>query len=169
MAFLLVKRAYQDRNVHEGRAFLSAPLWQSWSQEVSTLVERHQKPVLENLNVRGMQVPTVTHGGTGDAIQVHFDYVAAVQFVEESNGHLVSGRAFDTLRCLRDLTRPLLILHGSHDEACPSWMADRMYEACGSLQKMIYRVEGGLHKDLWDRDANGMIGALHRFAGALTT
>jgi len=83
--------------------------------------------------------------------------------------HLVSGRAFDTLRCLRDLTRPLLILHGSHDEACPSWMADRMYEACGSLQKMIYRVEGGLHKDLWDRDANGMIGALHRFAGALTT
>ena len=95
MAFLLVKRAYQDRNMHEGRAFLSAPLWQSWSQEVSTLVERHQKPVLENLNVRGMQVPTVTHGGTGDAIQVHFDYVAAVQFVEDGDGHLVSGSADD--------------------------------------------------------------------------
>src|SRR5205807_2871779 len=95
MAFLLVKRAYQDRNVHEGRAFLSAPLWQSWSQEVSTLVERHQKPVLENLNVRGMQVPTVTHGGTGDAIQVHYDCVAAVQFVKDGDGHLVSGSADD--------------------------------------------------------------------------
>ena len=26
MAFLLVKRAYQDRNVHGGRAFLASPL-----------------------------------------------------------------------------------------------------------------------------------------------
>ncbi|MBJ7598932.1 Tim44-like domain-containing protein [Candidatus Nephthysia bennettiae] len=95
MAFLLVKRAYQDRNVHAGRAFLSPPLWQAWSQEVSTLLQRHQRPVLENLNVRGMQVPAVSQGGAADSIQVHFDYVAAVQFLEEGDGQLVSGSKED--------------------------------------------------------------------------
>jgi uncharacterized protein len=80
--------------------------------------------------------------------------------------HLVSGRAFDTLRALRALRCPLLILHGSEDEACPSWMADRMYEACDSPAKMIHMVEGGLHKDLWDRDTPGMIAALRRFSEA---
>lgn len=81
--------------------------------------------------------------------------------------HWISGRAFNTLRVLQGLRCPLLILHGSKDEACPSWMADRMYEACGSPAKMIHVVEGGLHKDLWDRDAPGMIAALNRFATAL--
>jgi len=77
--------------------------------------------------------------------------------------HLVSGRVFDTMRALRDLRAPVLILHGSEDEACPCWMADKLFEACASPVKMIYRVDGGLHKDLWDRDSRGMIDALHRF------
>src|SRR5207302_9127535 len=60
MAYLLVKRAYQDRNVHEARAFLSPQLWQQWSAEVNQLIEQHQRPVLENLNVRGMEVLSVS-------------------------------------------------------------------------------------------------------------
>jgi predicted lipid-binding transport protein (Tim44 family) len=95
MAFLLVKRAYQDRNVHGGRAFLAAPAWQPWSQEVQTLTTQHQRPLLENLNVRGMQVSAASHAQTGDAIQVHFDYVAAVHFVDDSNGKLLSGSTED--------------------------------------------------------------------------
>jgi predicted lipid-binding transport protein (Tim44 family) len=95
MAFLLVERAYQDRNVHAARAFLSPPLWQGWSQQVQALVEAHQRPVLENLNVRGMQVPTVTHGPGGDAIQVHFDYVAAVHLRDDRSGEVVSGSTDD--------------------------------------------------------------------------
>jgi alpha-beta hydrolase superfamily lysophospholipase len=82
--------------------------------------------------------------------------------------HLVSGRSFNTIGALRKLRLPVLILHGSHDEACPCWMADRMFEECAAPVKMIYRVEGGLHKDLWDRDKSGMVAALHRFADALT-
>jgi len=82
--------------------------------------------------------------------------------------HLISGRSFNTLRILRKHRAPLLILHGSQDEACPCWMADRMFEASVAPVKMIYRVEGGLHKDLWERDKSGMVAALHRFAGALT-
>jgi uncharacterized protein len=82
--------------------------------------------------------------------------------------HLVSGREFDTLRVLRALRVPLLILHGTDDEACPYWMADQMFDACNS-PKLIYRVEGGLHKDLWDRDATGMIDVLQSFAATLST
>jgi uncharacterized protein len=78
--------------------------------------------------------------------------------------HLVSGRSFNTLRVLRELKIPVLILHGSEDEACPCWMADRMFEECGSPAKMIYRVEGGLHKDLWERDRTGMVAALHQLS-----
>jgi predicted lipid-binding transport protein (Tim44 family) len=95
MAFLLVQRAYQDRNVHTARAFLSPDLWASWSQDVQQFVERHQRPVLENLNVRGMQVPYVSHEASGDVIQVHFDYVAAPQLVSEENGRVVSGSGDD--------------------------------------------------------------------------
>jgi predicted lipid-binding transport protein (Tim44 family) len=95
MAFLLVKRAYQDRNVHEARAFMSHELWPAWSQDVQALVAGHQRPVLENLNVRGMQVPFVSHDGTGDTIQVHFDYVAAAHLVADDTGKVVSGATDD--------------------------------------------------------------------------
>ena len=68
------------------------------------------------------------------------------------------------MRVLRTLRIPLLILHGTEDEACPCWMADAMYEACASPRKEFYRVQGGLHKDLWDRDGGAMVGVVNRFA-----
>lgn len=91
MAFLLVKRAYQDRNVAAGRAFMAPELWQSWSRDVQQLLAQGRRPMLENLNVRGMQVPFVAHGPGGDTIQVHFDYVAAVYLVDATSGQVVSG------------------------------------------------------------------------------
>jgi predicted lipid-binding transport protein (Tim44 family) len=95
MAFLLVKRAYQDRSVHASRAFMAPALWQPWCQEVQGLIAANQRPVLENLNVRGMQVPFVASAETGDTIQVHFDYVAAVHSVDADTGKLVSGTTDD--------------------------------------------------------------------------
>lgn len=95
MAFLLVKRAYQDRNAHAGRAFLTPDLWQEWSSEVQSLTEQHQRPVLENLNVRGMQVPSVSHDEGGDAIEVHLDYVAAAHCVDDRTGQVISGTTED--------------------------------------------------------------------------
>ncbi|HYS53508.1 MAG TPA: alpha/beta fold hydrolase [Thermoanaerobaculia bacterium] len=78
--------------------------------------------------------------------------------------HLVSGWAFDTVRALKTLRIPVLILHGTNDEACPCWMADAMFDACGSASKEIYRIEGGQHKDLWDRDGAAMAAVVNRFA-----
>ena len=37
--------------------------------------------------------------------------------------HLVSGRLFDTMEVVRNVTVPVLIIHGTTDEVCPSWMA----------------------------------------------
>jgi predicted lipid-binding transport protein (Tim44 family) len=132
MAFLLVKRAYQDLNAHEGRAFLATPLWQSWSQEVATLTQRHEKPVLENLNVRGMQVPSVTRGDAGDSIRVHFDYVAAVQFVNEENGQILSGspedqRLGEAWTFERQAGAKTVVSGGATASVCPN---------CGGLLKL---------------------------------
>ncbi|HSR26459.1 MAG TPA: TIM44-like domain-containing protein [Candidatus Eisenbacteria bacterium] len=95
MAYLLVMRAYQDRNVHAAIAFMGHDLWRGWAQEVQALVAARQRPVLENLNVRGMQVPFVSHADAGDTIQVHFDYVAAWHTVDEDSGQVVSGTTED--------------------------------------------------------------------------
>ena len=95
MAFLLVKRAYQDLNVHGARAFMSPELWGSWRQDVEGTIQRKQRPLLENLNVRGMQVPFVAHTESGDIVQVHLDYVAAVQLIDENTGQLVAGDSED--------------------------------------------------------------------------
>jgi predicted lipid-binding transport protein (Tim44 family) len=117
MAYLLVKHAFQDRNLHAARAFLSPQLWQQWSQEVNQLIANHRRPVLENLNVRGLQVLDIAHperGGApagglrpageeggpppsweGDMIQVHFDVVAATHFDDDQTGKRLSGTTED--------------------------------------------------------------------------
>lgn len=80
--------------------------------------------------------------------------------------HLVAGGDFDTLRAIRNLHVPLLLLHGHNDETVPCWMAHTLYEACPT-QKTIQVVEGGLHKDLYVRDPDSLIWAINRFATSL--
>ena len=80
--------------------------------------------------------------------------------------HLLSGRLFDTIGVIRELRVPLLILHGKEDEVCPCWMAHSLFEACSSVKQMQL-IEGGLHKDLWVRDADSLVWAVNRFATEL--
>jgi predicted lipid-binding transport protein (Tim44 family) len=132
MAFLLVKRAYQDRNVHAARAFLGPEVWQGWCGEVQGLVAAHQRPILENLNVRGMQVPLVTRSEAGDVIQVHFDFVAAVHTVDEGTGKLVSGttedqRLGELWTFQRSPSARTVISGGATASKCPN---------CGALLKL---------------------------------
>ena len=132
MAYLLVKRAYQDRNVHEARAFLSPQLWQQWSQEVNQLVAQHQRPVLENLNVRGMEVVSVSHPEQGDMIQVHFDVVAAVHYDDDRTAELLSGttddeRFAETWELWRAPGARTVVSGGATASKCPS---------CGGLLKL---------------------------------
>jgi fermentation-respiration switch protein FrsA (DUF1100 family) len=77
--------------------------------------------------------------------------------------YLLAGRIFDTLSVVRSLKVPLLILHGTADETCPCWMGHKLLDACTG-QKRSYFVEGGLHKDLYDRDSDNLTWIINQFA-----
>ena len=82
--------------------------------------------------------------------------------------HLFSGRLFDTLEVVRNLTLPVLIIHGKTDEVCPAWMAQQLHDSCGASTKKLILVEGGLHKDLFERpDAQNLVWEINRFATEL--
>ncbi|HVE72922.1 MAG TPA: alpha/beta fold hydrolase [Thermoanaerobaculia bacterium] len=76
--------------------------------------------------------------------------------------HLLAGRLFDTLSVIRKLEVPLLVLHGSADEVAPCWMAHQIHDACPT-PKRIHTVEGGLHKDIFERDADSLVSAVSQF------
>lgn len=79
--------------------------------------------------------------------------------------HLISGRLFDTMKVVRNLTVPLLIVHGSTDEVCPSWMAQQLHDSCSASLKKLVFVDGGLHKNLFERpDAQTLVWEINRFA-----
>jgi uncharacterized protein len=82
--------------------------------------------------------------------------------------HLVSGRLFDTLEVVRNLTVPALIIHGTTDEVCPSWMARQLHDSCAASEKKLILVDGGLHKDLFERaDAQKLVSEINQFALSL--
>jgi fermentation-respiration switch protein FrsA (DUF1100 family) len=76
--------------------------------------------------------------------------------------HLLAGDLFDTLGAVRRLEIPLLVLHGSADEAIPCAMAHELFGACRT-HKRIHIVEGGLHKDLYARDPEAIVWTLSQF------
>jgi fermentation-respiration switch protein FrsA (DUF1100 family) len=77
--------------------------------------------------------------------------------------HALAGNLFDSLRVVRRLTVPLLVIHGSSDEVVPCWMAHALHDACPSA-KRIQIVDGGLHKDLYVRDCESLVWSINRFA-----
>ena len=80
--------------------------------------------------------------------------------------HLFVGNLFDTLSVVKNLQVPLLVLHGTDDEVCPSSMAYELHAAAAS-PKRIHTVEGGLHKDIYVRDPDALIWAISQFVADL--
>lgn len=81
--------------------------------------------------------------------------------------HLIAGTdVMNTVEVIEKLQVPLLILHGSDDEVCPSWMAQDLFDRCKSPKRM-HRVEGGLHKDLFIREPDALIWAISQFIAEL--
>jgi fermentation-respiration switch protein FrsA (DUF1100 family) len=76
--------------------------------------------------------------------------------------HFFARKLFDTLRVVRALDVPLLVLHGAEDEVIPCWMAHEIYGAC-KAPKRIHCVEGGMHKDIFLRDPDSLIWNLAQF------
>jgi fermentation-respiration switch protein FrsA (DUF1100 family) len=80
---------------------------------------------------------------------------------------LLTGKLFDSVAAVRQLRIPLLILHGSQDEAIPCSMANALFEACSGYKQLLI-VEEGLHNDLFTRQPDAVVAALNRFARGLT-
>jgi fermentation-respiration switch protein FrsA (DUF1100 family) len=80
--------------------------------------------------------------------------------------HLLAGDLFNTRESIRRLQVPLLILHGSKDEAIPCSMAHELFGACPT-PKRIHIVEGGLHGDLYERDPDALVWAISQFLAEL--
>jgi fermentation-respiration switch protein FrsA (DUF1100 family) len=76
--------------------------------------------------------------------------------------HWLAGNLFDTLESVRKLKIPMLVIHGSADEAIPSSMAHELFAAC-TTAKRIHIVESGLHGDLFMRDPDTLVGAISHF------
>jgi fermentation-respiration switch protein FrsA (DUF1100 family) len=82
--------------------------------------------------------------------------------------HFFAGDFFNTLAVMKKIRVPVLILHGTADEVVPSWMAQTLYDACES-SKRIYTVTGGLHKDLYVRDADTLVRTITEFIHEIGT
>lgn len=80
--------------------------------------------------------------------------------------HLLAGDLFDTYSVVERLQVPLLVLHGTEDEAIPCSMAHELFDAC-PVEKRIHCIEGGLHKDLFVRDPDAIVWQLSRFIADL--
>lgn len=80
--------------------------------------------------------------------------------------HLFAGRELDTLSVINRLQVPLLIVHGSADEVCPSSMANALFDACTAPKKIVF-IEGALHKDIHLRDPDALIWAISQFIAEL--
>lgn len=77
--------------------------------------------------------------------------------------HLLSGHDFNTLDIVRRLRIPLVVIHGTNDEVIPSWMGQSLYKSCETAQD-IHLINGAMHTDLWERDAEGIVDFIARFA-----
>jgi hypothetical protein len=76
--------------------------------------------------------------------------------------HLFAHKLFDTLRVVRNLDVPLLVLHGTDDELIPCWMAHEIYATCRA-PKRIHTIEGGMHRDLFIKDPDALVWQLTQF------
>jgi predicted lipid-binding transport protein (Tim44 family) len=96
MTYFLVKRAYQHRDVDAAKPCLLPGLFAAWSTGVQQLITDHKRPLLDNLNVRGMHVVDARHDATsGDAVVVHFDVVYRDKLLDDRDGRVLSDAGDD--------------------------------------------------------------------------
>lgn len=75
---------------------------------------------------------------------------------------------FDSLKKIRGVRAPLLLVHGDRDEIVPYEMAHRLYEAAsGASRKTLHTVEGGSHNDTWILGGAAYWSAWAEFLGAI--
>jgi fermentation-respiration switch protein FrsA (DUF1100 family) len=104
------------------------------------------------------------HHFDGMILQSTFSNLASLARVTHPHlpVHLLAGDLFNTLASVRKLQIPLLVIHGTADEAIPCSMAHQLFNACTSTKRKHF-VDGGMHNDLFTRDADGLVRAISAF------
>jgi fermentation-respiration switch protein FrsA (DUF1100 family) len=80
--------------------------------------------------------------------------------------HLLSGKAFDTLKIIQSLNLPTVVIHGGADEVIPCWMGRRLYAACRQ-RHALHVIHSGLHNDLYEREGETIGKLIVEFASSL--
>ena len=136
-----------------------------------TIRPQHLPSILYGYSLGGAVAAHVVRRHPFDALILHSTFsnlpdLARVTFPHVPM-HLIAGHdVFDTVASVRKLHVPLLVLHGTHDETCPCWMGETIYEACPTSKRM-HLVDGGLHKDLFIRAPEEMVAAITDFINEL--
>ncbi len=95
--------------------------------------------------------------GAGDAVVLEAPFLSipdlvAVQYPAENLDGLFTQR-WASKETIKDVTLPLLILHGTEDRLVPFEHGTTLFDLAGSEDKRMIAVPGGQHSGLWDGDA----------------
>ena len=71
--------------------------------------------------------------------------------------------AYPSLRLVRDLRAPLLVLHGDRDDLVPLMYGQELYDAAPEPKRM-HALAGVGHNDLVERAGNEWVAAIAEFA-----
>lgn len=79
--------------------------------------------------------------------------------------HLLAGNLYDTASIVRDLTIPVLILHGDEDETVPFEMGRALHESCEGSTFLL--IPGGMHRTLFETASRKICRATRKFVAAV--
>jgi|ERR1035437_47343 hypothetical protein len=141
-AFFLLQKAWMDRNVDEGRAYMSPGLYQSWKAQVDEMVSQHKKNVLENLVIAGEHVVKALHDENFDSISVRIDASCTDYEVDDQTGKeifAVGGKKADRpfteyWTFQRSAGAKTLVTGGVTDKKCPNCGAPLDVNATGNCK-----------------------------------
>jgi predicted lipid-binding transport protein (Tim44 family) len=89
-AFLTLQDAWCRQHLDAGRAFLSPGAYFTWSAQLEALAAEGRRNVMENVEIRGIEVIRVVHGRVFDDLTVRMSAVAA-DFEVDKDNHIVFG------------------------------------------------------------------------------
>jgi predicted lipid-binding transport protein (Tim44 family) len=84
-AFVTLQDAWCKQNLDAGRAFLSPGAYFAWSAQLEALAAEGRRNVMENVDVRGVEIIGVVHGRVFDDLTVRMSAVAADFEVDKDN------------------------------------------------------------------------------------
>ena len=150
-AFFLLQQAWMDRNVDEGRAYMSPGLYTSWRAQVDAMTAAHKKNVLENLYIQGLHVVKASHDLNFDRVTVKVDASATDYEVDDQTGKQVfavggskADRPFTEYWTFqRSAGAKTLVTGGITEKKCPNCGAPLEVNATGECKYCNAAVTSG--------------------------